>query len=69
MVVEDACLWNILFLLRRHFREILTTRYTARPEPSAGDLVLGQPFFLADPGFILCLLLPWLGEQHRLPFD
>ena len=41
MAIEDACLWDILFLLRRHFREILTTRYPARPELSAGDLVLG----------------------------
>ena len=34
MAVEDACLWNIIFLLRGHFREILTTRYAARPELS-----------------------------------
>jgi hypothetical protein len=53
MAVADAFLWNILFLLRRHFREILTTWYAARPEPSTGDLVLGWPFFRADPGLHL----------------
>ena len=41
MAVELAGLGNILCLLRRHFRGILTARHTARPEYSAGDLVLG----------------------------
>jgi hypothetical protein len=54
MAVEDACLWDILFLLRRHFREILTTRYAARPELSAGDLVSLSSSPIS--GFILCLL-------------
>ena len=41
MAVEVACLGNILFLLWRHFRGILTARYTARSKFSAGALVLG----------------------------
>jgi hypothetical protein len=40
MAVEDACLGHILFLLWRHFREILTTGQTARPKRFAGDIVL-----------------------------
>jgi hypothetical protein len=41
MAVEFAGLGNILCLLWRHFRGILTARHTARPEFFAGDLVLG----------------------------
>jgi hypothetical protein len=41
VAVEVTCLGNILRLLRRHFRVILTTRHTARPEFSASDLVFG----------------------------
>jgi hypothetical protein len=41
MAVELAGFGDILCLLRRHFRGILTARHTARPECSAGDLVLG----------------------------
>jgi hypothetical protein len=41
MAVELAGLGNILCLLWRHFRGILTARHTARPEFFAGDLVLG----------------------------
>jgi hypothetical protein len=41
MAVELAGFGNILCLLRRHFRGILTARHTARPEYSTGDLVLG----------------------------
>jgi hypothetical protein len=41
MAIELAGFGNILCLLRRHFRGILTARDTARPENSAGDLVLG----------------------------
>jgi hypothetical protein len=53
MAVEYACLRNILFLLRRHFREIPTARHAARPELSASALVLGLPFFLDDRGLHL----------------
>jgi hypothetical protein len=31
VAVEVACLRNILFLLGRHFRRVLTARHTARP--------------------------------------
>jgi hypothetical protein len=48
MAVEVACFGNILFLLRRHFRGVLTTWHTARPELFAGDLVLGWSFFFAE---------------------
>jgi|HubBroStandDraft_6_1064221.scaffolds.fasta_scaffold239956_1 hypothetical protein len=41
VAVEVTCLGNILRLLRRHFRVILTTRHTARPEFSASHLVFG----------------------------
>jgi hypothetical protein len=41
MAVELTGPGDILCLLRRHFRGILTARHTARPEYSAGDLVLG----------------------------
>src|SRR5579862_302250 len=41
VAVEVARLGNILCLLRRHFRGILTARYPARPEFPAGDLVFG----------------------------
>ena len=48
MAVEAASFGNILFLLRRHFRSIRTIRHAARPQFSAGDVVLGWSFFLAD---------------------
>jgi len=56
MAVEYACLGDILFLLRRHCREIPTARHTARPELSANALVLGWSFFLDDRR--LHLMLP-----------
>jgi hypothetical protein len=46
VAVEFAFPRNVLFLLWRHFRGILTTRYTARSELSASDLVLREPFLL-----------------------
>ena len=69
MAVEDACLGNILFLLRRHFRKIPTTRHTARPKLSAGDLArlaFLPRGFLASPH---TSLPPWLGEQSTVLFD
>ena len=47
MAVEDTCLGNVIFLLRRHFRGVLTAQYTARSEFYAGDLVLSWPVFFA----------------------
>jgi hypothetical protein len=41
MAVELTGLGDILCLLRRHFRGILTARHAARPEYSPRDLVLG----------------------------
>jgi hypothetical protein len=66
MAVEFACLRNILFLLRRHFRGILTARDTAGPEFFAAALVLGWSFFLGDSalhlmppgGYSILLWLP-----------
>src|SRR5262245_42832553 len=46
VAVEFTFLREILFLLWRHFRRILTTRYTARSELSASDLVLCEPFLI-----------------------
>src|SRR5262249_31236230 len=46
VAVEFTFLWEILFLLWRHFRRILITRHTARSELSASDLVLCEPFLL-----------------------
>jgi hypothetical protein len=46
VAVEFPFLWNVLLLLWHHFRGMLTTRYTARSELSASDLVLGEPFLL-----------------------
>ena len=42
VAVKFPFLRNVLFLLWRHFRGILTTRYTARSELSASDLVLSE---------------------------
>jgi hypothetical protein len=56
MAIEVACPGNILFLLRCHFRGILTTRHTARPEFFAGAFVLSHPFFFA--GFARYLTPP-----------
>src|SRR5262245_57301020 len=46
VAVEFPLFREILVLLWRHFRRILTTRHAARSELSASDLVLCEPFLL-----------------------
>ena len=46
VAVKLRFLRKVLFLLWRHFAKLLTTRYTARSELFASDLVLREPLLL-----------------------
>ena len=46
LAVEFAFLQNVLFLLGRHFRRVLTARHTARSKFPASDLVLRKSLVL-----------------------